>query len=441
MIVKRAEDRAVLVAIDDITKQKKIEDGLKTREEELQRKNNELKSLNVKLLDSYNRIKQINSEFQHAKEKAEESERLKTAFLANMSHEIRTPLNGIVGFTELLNDTKLDNDKRRLYIHTVNNCSQQLIHIVNDILDISMIETGQVFIRKKTVNLNQLLQDVYDQFWPSAERKQLKLSLSVPSGSKEFTLHTDDEKLLQILNNLVNNALKFTHKGIVEFGYQLGDQKIIFCVKDTGIGIPPYMQGSIFERFVQSDLSDTREYGGNGLGLSIAKSYVELLHGTIWLESEINEGSVFYFTIPVSAADSKNKSISREVAVPDVPDLSGRTILIVEDDDTNFLLLEEVLRNHNATVIRASDGQDAIFKCRHHAEIDLVFLDLKLPILDGFKAAPIIKDLRKDLPVIAQSAFAFADEKQRALDAGCEAFIPKPIDFTKIASVLHEYIK
>jgi signal transduction histidine kinase len=440
IIVEREDERAVLVSIDDITKRKRIENDLKSREEELQRKNNELKSLNSKLLDSYNRIKQINIELNDAKEKAEESERLKTAFLANMSHEIRTPLNGIVGFTELLNDTNLDKEKRALYIKTVNTCSQQLLSIVNDILDISMIETGQVFIRKKTTHLKQLLYNLYNQFRIRAEERQLKFNLSIPDNKDDISIHTDEDKLIQILSNLLSNAVKFTHKGSVEFGFQVLDNKIIFFVKDTGIGIAPYMQKAIFERFIQSDLSDTREYGGNGLGLSIAKSFVELLNGKIWLESEINEGSIFYVTIPTSVTKSKNEDPNGTVVEKTVPDLSGKTLLIVEDDETNYLLLEEVLGNHNANLLRASDGQEAIQMCRDHKEIDLVFLDLKLPNLDGFKAAPIIKDLRQNLPIIAQSAYAFAEEKQKAIKAGCDDFIPKPIDFNSIASVLNDYI-
>jgi signal transduction histidine kinase len=441
IIVNREDGRAVLVSIDDITERKKIEDGLKNREDELRRKNNELKSLNSKLLDSYNRIKQINIELQDAKEKAEESERLKSAFLANMSHEIRTPLNGIVGFSELLNDTELDNDKRALYINTVNNCSQQLLSIVNDILDISMIETGQVYVRKKSTNLNQLLNELYEQFRIEAENKYLKLILRVPDATNRISIKTDDEKLIQILNNLLSNAVKFTHEGTIEFGYQILDQKALFFVKDTGIGIAPYMQRAIFERFIQSDLSDTREYGGNGLGLSIAKSYVELLKGKIWLESEVNEGSIFYFTIPTTIEESQTDNPPINKPIGYIPDMSGKTILIVEDDDTNYMLLEEVLGDHNARLLRASDGQEAIRMCRDHTEIDLILLDLKLPNLDGFKAAPIIKDIRPELPIIAQSAYAFAEEKQRALDAGCDAFVPKPIDFNSIASVLNEYIR
>lgn len=441
MIIEREKDRAVLVAIDDITERKKIENDLKNREEELRRKNNELKSLNSKLLESFNQIKQINNELYDAKEKAEESERLKSAFLANMSHEIRTPLNGIVGFTELLNDSKLDNEKRGLYIRTVHNSSQQLLGIVNDILDISMIETGQVLVRENSIKLGQLLYNLYEQFRIKAEEKQLRFILNIPEYANDISIKTDEEKLIQILSNLLSNAIEFTHEGGIEFGYQVLDEKIMFIVKDTGIGIASNMQKAIFKRFIQSDLSDTREYGGNGLGLSIAKSYVELLKGKIWLESELNEGSIFYFTIPTSIEILQNEDYSNKKVERIVPDLSGKTLLIVEDDETNYLLLEEVLGNHNANLIRASDGLEAIQICRDNNDIDLVFLDLKLPNLDGFKATPIIKDLKPDLPVIAQSAYAFADEKQRALKAGCDAFIPKPIDFNTIASVLNDYIR
>lgn len=441
IVIDREEGRAVLVSIDDITERKKIEIDLKSREEELQRKNNELKSLNSKLLDSYGKIKQINTELHDAKEKAEESERLKSAFLANMSHEIRTPLNGIVGFTELLNDTELDNEKRLSYINTVNICSQQLLGIVNDILDISMIETGQVYVRNKLINLNKLMDDISNQFRLKAESKSLRFTLNAPSHSEEISFQSDEEKLIQILSNLVSNAIKFTHRGSIEIGYQVLDNKIMFSVKDTGIGIPPDMQDAIFDRFIQSDVSDTREYGGTGLGLSIAKSYIELLKGKIWFESEINVGSIFYFTIPVTLEASQTKTSPGQVPETSLPDLSGRTLLIVEDDETNYMLLEEILGQCNAILIRASDGQEAIRKCRDHEEIDLVFLDLKLPNLDGFKAAPIIKDLRKNLPIIAQSAYAFAEEKQQAYKAGCDAFVPKPIDFTELASVLNKYIK
>ncbi len=441
MVVNRDEGSAVLVSIDDITDRKQIENGLKAREDELQRKNNELKSLNGKLQDNNRQIKKINSELSNAKEKAEESERLKSAFLANMSHEIRTPLNGIVGFTELLNDAELDREKRALYIKTVHNCSHQLLNIVNDILDISMIETGQVLVNEKTVDLNELLDNLYDQFRISTENKHLKLFLKIPDSSKKITFPTDEEKLLQILNNLLSNAVKFTHKGSIEFGYQILDKDILFFVKDTGIGISPYLQKAVFERFIQSDLSDTREYGGNGLGLSIAKSYIELLKGKIWLESEVNEGSTFFFSIPTSVAVSDTNYLSIKQSEDIVPDLAGKTILIVEDDDTNYFLLEEVLSSHNSKLLRASDGQEAIHMCQIHKDINLVFLDLKLPKLNGFKVAPIIKDLRPGLPIVAQSAYAFAEDKQEALKAGCDAFVPKPIDFDRIADILHKYIR
>jgi signal transduction histidine kinase/CheY-like chemotaxis protein len=441
MIIQREDERTILVSIDDITDLKKIESGLRDREEELKRKNSELKSLNSKLQESYNRIKQINIELNDAKEKAEESDRLKSSFLANMSHEIRTPLNGIVGFTELLNDSELDNNKRALYINTVNSCSQQLLNIVNDILDISMIEAGQVSIRKKMTILNKIGTELFEQFRLKTENKNLTLLYKPDDSLENINILTDEEKLIQILNNLLGNAVKFTHQGFIEFGYRLLDQKIMFYVKDTGIGIPSQMHENIFDRFTQSDLSDTREYGGNGLGLPIAKSFVELLGGEIWLESEMLKGSVFYFTLPLEISDSVKEIQKRKEDIPIVPDLSGKTILIVEDDDTNYLLLEEVLSGHHANLMRASDGQEAIRIVREHPEIDLVFLDLKLPNLDGFKAAPMLKALRRDLPVIAQSAYAFADEKQKALKAGCDGFIPKPIDFGRIARILHDFIR
>ncbi|MDP4206932.1 MAG: ATP-binding protein [Bacteroidota bacterium] len=264
----------------------------------LKKKNEEYETLNEELSESLSKIQLINEELEQAKIKAEESDRLKSAFLANMSHEIRTPMNGILGFANLLEDPELTEDLQQQYISIIRESGDRLLNIINDLINISKIEVGEMIVKTDPVHLNLLFDSLHTFFTPEAEKKNLCFTHSVGLSKEECVIISDKTKLTQIISNLIKNALKFTKKGTVEFGYSLSDSTLEFYVKDTGIGVDPELYEKIFERFRQANLNPTRSEEGAGLGLSISKAYVEMLGGRIWLESECGKGSVFYFTIP-----------------------------------------------------------------------------------------------------------------------------------------------
>ena len=280
-----------ITAIRDITLQKQNEIALKENEQLLKQQNDELVS-------NYLLMQSINQELEEAKEKAEESDRLKSAFLANMSHEIRTPMNGIVGFSQLMRTKKLTEDQQMKFIKIINNSSMQLLRIVNDIIDVSKIEIGKVDLNYQESNINFLLNELFAFYKPVAGRKNIKLSLQKGLNDEQSLISTDQVKVRQVLDNIISNAVKFTKDGFINFGYKHKDNNLEFYIQDSGIGIPEEQQNIVFDRFMQADSQLSETHSGTGLGLSISKSYIELLGGKIWLESESEKGTTFYFTIP-----------------------------------------------------------------------------------------------------------------------------------------------
>jgi len=370
-----------------------------------------------------------------AKEKAEESDRLKSAFLANISHEIRTPMNGILGFAELLKSREITPDAKDRYIHIIEQSGTRMLNIINDIVDISKIEAGQMNVQIQETNVNQLLRDLLIFFTPEAKTKGLKLSFSTSLNDSQSNIMTDHTKLTQILTNMIKNALKFTKSGSIEFGYTVEKGQnavesrhtlyLQFFVKDTGVGIPADQTVMIFERFRQGSVSLTRAYEGAGLGLSISKAFVEMLEGNIWVESKPEKGSVFYFSIPFKQPTpeiGENFNLIR--SEEDSPSIH---ILIVEDDETSMLYVKALLENEDVTVLEAANGKEAIELVKNHPKIDLVLMDMKMPEMDGFETTRLIKQLRPTLPVIAQTAYAFVEDQEKAIQAGCDAYISKPI--------------
>jgi PAS domain S-box-containing protein len=375
-----------------------------------------------------------------AKEKAEESDRLKTAFLANISHEIRTPMNGILGFSELLKEPQLSGEEMIEYIDLIHQSGLRMLNLINDLIDISRIDAQETKLQITETPLNELLHNLHAFFKPEAEAKGLRLTCTTGLSDIESIIKTDSIKLNQILTNLIKNALKFTHKGGIDFGYTKGHGKLEFYVIDSGIGIPADMKDKIFERFLQVDNTLTRGYEGAGLGLSITKAFIEMLGGTIRVESIDGEGSKFFFTldyIPAVSPETSQPPDTREKPAFVVPDL---TILVAEDDEVSTLLLKKNLKGENITVLYAVNGEQAVDIVRHHPEINLVLMDIKMPLMNGYEATKLIKQLRPHLPVIAQTAFTSKEDRQKAKEAGCNSFITKPINKIELLELMNELL-
>ena len=374
-----------------------------------------------------------------AKEKAEESDRLKSAFLANISHEIRTPMNGILGFSELLKEPHLSGEEMAEFIDLIQKSGHRMLKLINDLIDISRIDAEETKVEIKETRLNDLMQEIHAFFKPNARFKGLRLTLTTGLSDSESLINTDSGKLSQIVTNLINNALKFTIKGGVDFGYRRKDNCLEFYVIDSGIGIPVAMQDKVFDRFHQVDNSLTRGYEGAGLGLSITNSFVELLGGTIQVESIDGAGTTFSFTLPYNPVNEP------EISSPTVQfgyeAASSLCILVAEDDAMSTLLLKKSLKGENITIFCADNGWEAVELIQHHPEINLVLMDIKMPIMNGFVATKHIKQLRPDLPVIAQSAFTSNEEMEKAREAGCDSFITKPISRSELLEKMYEQLK
>ncbi len=373
-----------------------------------------------------------------AKAKAEESDSLKSAFLANMSHEIRTPLNSIIGFAGLLLKPNIETEKLLRYSHVINSSSLHLLAIINDIIDISKIESGQLVLNNVPIILNRLFDETFAIYKEMAEKKGIKIVLNKKLSNEQSKIITDELKLKQILGNLLNNAIKFTNIGFIETGYILKDSFLEFYVKDTGIGIPPEYHQTVFERFRQVEIQDVRKFGGTGLGLAISKALVEMMGGKIWLHSASSQGTTLYFNIPY------NKVISKE----QIRDLSttenikynwlDKTILIAEDEEMNLLFIHELLADTGIKIFSAKNGLEAIELFKEHLEISLILLDIKMPELDGFEVLQIIKKMKPDVKVIAQTAYAMTNDKIEAINAGFDDYITKPIDKKEFYSILNK---
>ncbi len=364
--------------------------------------------------------KNVQKELLIAKEKAEESDRLKSAFLANMSHEIRTPMNSIIGFAGLLKGGFTDGLKREKYLDIITANADHLLRLIDDIIDISRIESGMIDVQADSVDLNELFEELLIMFHdrkPNVEIRFLSGNLPVISADKV--------KLTQILSNLIGNAVKFTNQGYVEFSATVHNTEIVFRIEDTGPGIPEDEKDLIFSRFAQGADAPSASRRGTGLGLAIAKAYAEKMGGRIWLESIRGTGTVFYFLLPYIEAE-------REVSEPEDTkprQAGGRlNLLVAEDDLMNFLLIEEILKgmDMNVEIRHAVNGKEAIQLLNDH-NFDLVLMDIKMPVMDGISATKKIKSLRPDIPVIAVTAHAFRAEREKACKAGCNDYITKPI--------------
>jgi len=390
--------------------------------------------------------KKLTLDLIEAKERAEESDRLKSAFLANMSHEIRTPMNGILGFTEVLKEPGLTSEKQQEYISIIHKSGNRMLNIINDIIDISKIESGQMKVSLEETNVKVQIEFIYKFFKAEAERKGLYLFLKTNLSLSESTIITDREKLYAILTNLVNNAIKYTNSGSIEFGCGIVETShttsLQFYVKDTGIGIPKHRQEAIFERFIQADITKKRAYQGAGLGLTISKAYVEMLGGKIWVESEEGIGSTFYFTLPIMEKPDEKKIIKNEIPTSvGEPRMNKLKILLVEDDETSEILISITINEFSKTIIVARNGNEAVEICRNNPDIDLILMDIQIPEIDGYEATRQIRQFNKEVVIIAQTAFALSGDREESIDAGCNDYIAKPIKKEELLSLIQKYFK
>gem|GEM_PF-150514 len=374
-----------------------------------------------------------------AKEKAEESNRLKTAFLANMSHEIRTPMNGILGFTDLLKEPDLTGLERDNFINIIHKSGQRLLKTVDDLINLSKIEAGLVDVDTKNIHLNQLGNDLFEFFLLEASKKNLNLTFKPGLTNENAIFVTDAAKLQAILTNLINNAIKYTHRGFVEFGYMKSAKALHFYVSDSGIGIPYERQDAIFERFVQADLENRQAFQGVGLGLAIVKYYVEMLGGSISVKSTPNVGSTFHFSI----AFKEGVQPFEDQGIPEVsitePINKKVKILVAEDDNISFSLLKRTLGPIAQEILYAGNGQEAILRMQENPDVDLVLMDISMPEVNGYEATRLIRSFNKEVCIIAQTAFVMFGDKEKALEAGCNDYISKPIKLDELKIILQKH--
>ncbi|PKP17359.1 MAG: hypothetical protein CVU05_15660 [Bacteroidetes bacterium HGW-Bacteroidetes-21] len=385
-------------------------------------------------------LRKVNSELNQALKKAEESERLKSAFLANMSHEIRTPMSGILGFTDLLKSPNLTGEEQQAYIRIIKNSGNRMLNIINDIINISKIESGINEVNITSTNINEQMEALCAFFMPETERKGLKLIVKKTLFEKEAVIKTDKDKIFAILTNLVKNAIKFTEEGIIEIGYEKKDTCLEFLVKDTGVGIPLEQREMIFERFRQGSESLSRNYEGAGLGLSISKAYVEMLGGKIWVESELEKGSGFYFKIPYLIDNdvvAKDKDIQNEMNIQ--PQIKCLKVLIAEDDETTEALIKIHISEYCKTVLIANTGVEAVKLCKNNPDIDLILMDIKMPEMSGYEATRQIRQFNKEVIIFAQTAYALKGDREKALDAGCNDYLAKPFNLDLFSELMRKY--
>jgi len=388
--------------------------------------------------------KQMLEDLVKAREKAEESDRLKTAFLHNVSHEIRTPMNGILGFADLLKEPGLSSADRQEYIQNIEKSGARMLNIINQIVDFSRIEAGIEDVTLRETDINLIFEQVYNTFKPEVEAKGLQLSFLSGLSSAEALQITDAAKLHAILAKLVRNAIKYTKQGSVEMGCKIADihQKLFlqFYVKDTGIGIPKERQEAIFDRFVQADIEDKMAWQGAGLGLSISKAYVEMLGGKIWVESIEGNGSVFSFTLPyvpvLPAYNSEKVAATRVIKLESFKKLK---ILIVEDDEDSEQYVSIVVKPFSKEILIARTGTAAVKICHNNQDIDLILMDIQLPEMSGHDATRQIRQFNKEVVIIAQTAYALAGDREKALAAGCNDYITKPIKISELKGLIKKY--
>jgi two-component system sensor histidine kinase/response regulator len=378
-----------------------------------------------------------NNELKIAIQKAEENNRLKTAFLNNISHEIRTPLNGILGFGQLLSDVNITSNERANYLDLLDESSLRLINTITNFLDVSQLQSNSQSVIKHNIIPEEVIEEIVFIFKKLNKKKDLNINFQTPINTYDININTDKDLLHKILYYLVENALKFTSEGNVNIGFVKDGSDLLFFVNDTGIGISEQNINKIFNEFVQGDNANNRGYEGSGLGLALARGYVELLGGKIWVDSDLLKGTTFYFSLPIGNTESQ---ISNLFIDKTINNTKGKSIiLIAEDDAINYYLLERILKHENLILLHALNGLEAVNICKKNEHINLVFMDLKMPIMDGLEATKEIKNFRKNLPIIALTAYTENEIRNQAMQVGCNDFITKPVGKELLFSKLKEF--
>lgn len=373
-----------------------------------------------------------------------------------MSHEIRTPMNGILGFADLLKEPQLTGKVQQEYIRIIRKSGVRMLNIINDIVNISKIESGLMEANIQELNINHNFEFIHKFFELEIEKKEISFVIKKALSKKEAIIKSDSEKIYSILTNLVKNAIKHTEKGTIELGYVVQTEKgpsgselefLEFYVKDTGIGIPKERQMAIFERFTQGDISDKMACQGAGLGLSISKAYVEMLGGKIWVESEQGKGSTFYFTLPYGIKQQQKRTFEKHDVRSKIPkkitDLKalGLKILIVEDDKISRMLLSLMVKDYGSVVFEAKNGLEAVAIARNNLDIDLILMDIQMPEMNGYEATQQIRKFNNNVIIIVQTACGLSDDKEGLIKTGCDDYILKPINKNKLFALVQRYFE
>ncbi len=423
------------------------ERNLKQQIKDYQALNVEYFALNEELKKSLEHIQKINADLVTAKEKAEESDRLKSAFLSTMNHELRTPLNHILGFSDLIL-SGVNPEAIKEYVQKIRSSGKALLSIIEEIFDLALVEQSEIKVRRKSFALMDLFDENKLSFnellHSSGKDEQIKLHFRPDSKYLQSYILSDRNKINQVLINLFKNALKFTSSGTIEFGFTMPEKnKIKFYMKDTGIGIPGDKQEIIFDWFRQGDDTHSRQYSGVGIGLSLAKKISQVLNGKLTVDSEPGKGSTFFFTLPVELSETVIPASPEATQTPQYFELNldTKTILIVEDDPLSRSLIRSYLKKTNARTIEADEGSEAIRKWHGNPSIDLILMDLKMPGMDGFVATHLIKTEKPDLPIVALTAYSSAEDKSKALEAGCDSIITKPVERSVLLKEISKTLK
>jgi PAS domain S-box-containing protein len=384
--------------------------------------------------------KKLISDFIEAKNKAIESDRLKSAFLMNMSHEIRTPLNGIMGFSSLLATGDFEPAEVSYYAGIINKNSNRLLELINNIVDLSKIDAGTAQAELSTMSPSSRLNEIVHRFSAEIEKSYLGVRVTIPEEYYFCTFDTDALKFDQIMSSLLSNAIKFTRAGEIELGFSIAGEEIIFFVKDTGIGIAQENFLNIFDRFYQVDNSLSRGHEGAGLGLPICKGYTELLGGKIWVESEFGAGATFFVSLPFKMKENLAIQGKEEESSSSAPLKQHVKVLVVEDEVSIYQFISIVLKKREYTILHAVDGTEAITLYKNSKNIDLILMDMKMPIMDGYKATRIIRSMNPDIPIVAITAYAMAGDREKVMQAGCTDYLPKPIRKVALLNMVDKYI-